>query len=529
MVKNCCKYFTVSLVPVASLTLAVLFGVAVVALPVLYVELAEDYRYGIIIDAGSSHTDAIFYKWVVPRYKDTGNIKEIGHCRNSHSINSYADDPSKAGVAVRKCINVSIDIPNDQRSNTQLYLGATAGMRLVYCQNETLGEEIMQTVNSTLMNSSYHLVSGKVISGQEEAVSGWMAGNYLADQLQHKGSPLNGSLDLGGASAEIAFLAPAPRDNPGSPYLINASLYDRNYTLYARTYLCYGLNEAYARFLAYLIHESSDTSQPIPNPCLLEGTNITFTAQDIYSSECVQQTCSGVFEFGFSPPHTQLLENDGEERDGEREEDVYTFSGTGNATECASVIGQALNLTNCSESGACVHKEYFQPPINNTGTFLGMSGFYSIADFFNQSRLKLHSLSNFSEIVHKFCELSNQTATNKFPKDQYLHRMCFDGVFSLFLLQNGFGFNSNNSNWTLHFVEKVNQKNDVGWALGYLLQQTTMIPDTPYYTDRPFRGVDLAVGITVLAILCVVFIVFFLLTLQACRKMFQRRGGYTNI
>lgn len=44
----------------------------------------------------------------------------------------------------------------------------------------------MQTVNSTLMNSSYHLVSGKVISGQEEAVSGWMAGNYLADQLQHK-------------------------------------------------------------------------------------------------------------------------------------------------------------------------------------------------------------------------------------------------------------------------------------------------------------------------------------------------------
>lgn len=40
-------------------------------------------QYGIIIDAGSSHTDAIFYKWVVPRYKDTGNIKEIGHCRNS--------------------------------------------------------------------------------------------------------------------------------------------------------------------------------------------------------------------------------------------------------------------------------------------------------------------------------------------------------------------------------------------------------------------------------------------------------------
>ena len=44
MAKNCCKYFTVSLVPVASLTLAVLFGLAIVALPVLYVELAKEYR-----------------------------------------------------------------------------------------------------------------------------------------------------------------------------------------------------------------------------------------------------------------------------------------------------------------------------------------------------------------------------------------------------------------------------------------------------------------------------------------------------
>ena len=46
MARNCCRYFTVSLVPVASLTLAVLFGLAIVALPVLYVELAKEYKVG---------------------------------------------------------------------------------------------------------------------------------------------------------------------------------------------------------------------------------------------------------------------------------------------------------------------------------------------------------------------------------------------------------------------------------------------------------------------------------------------------
>ena len=44
MARNCCKYFTVSLVPVASVVLAVLFGLAIAVLPVLYIQLAKQYR-----------------------------------------------------------------------------------------------------------------------------------------------------------------------------------------------------------------------------------------------------------------------------------------------------------------------------------------------------------------------------------------------------------------------------------------------------------------------------------------------------
>ena len=69
----------------------------------------------------------------------------------------------------------------------------------------------------------------------------------------------------------------------------------------------------------------------------------------------------------------------------------------------------------------------------------------------------------------------------------------------------------------------------MGWAMGYLLQKTTNISNSPHHTERPFQAVDLAVGILVLAILCVVFVVFFFLTFHACRKVLRKRGGYTHI
>ena len=66
----------------------------------------------------------------------------------------------------------------------------------------------------------------------------------------------------------------------------------------------------------------------------------------------------------------------------------------------------------------------------------------------------------------------------------------------------------------------------VGWAMGYLLNQTNAIPDNPHQVERPFSAVDLVVGILVLSILCFVFVVFFFL---ACRKVLKTRGGYSHL
>lgn len=55
---------------------------------------------------------------------------------------------------------------------------------------------------------------------------------------------------MGGASTEIAFSVD-PTES-GSPYYVTKRLVGKTERLYARSYLCYGYNEALARFLAHL-------------------------------------------------------------------------------------------------------------------------------------------------------------------------------------------------------------------------------------------------------------------------------------
>lgn len=59
-----------------------------------------------------------------------------------------------------------------------------------------------------------------------------------------------GSLDLGGASTQIAFTAPSDARGPD---LIKVSLYGYEYNVYTHSFLCYGKNEAEKRVLAELV------------------------------------------------------------------------------------------------------------------------------------------------------------------------------------------------------------------------------------------------------------------------------------
>lgn len=67
-----------------------------------------------------------------------------------------------------------------------------------------------------------------------------------------KGVETTGALDLGGASTQISF-AVGEAVELNTSDVMKVSLYGYVYTLYTRSFQCYGRNEAEKRFLATLL------------------------------------------------------------------------------------------------------------------------------------------------------------------------------------------------------------------------------------------------------------------------------------
>jgi Golgi nucleoside diphosphatase len=63
---------------------------------------------------------------------------------------------------------------------------------------------------------------------------------------------LLGALDLGGASTQITYI-PELKDSLHHGYNATVTLYGSEYNVYTYSYQCYGLNEAYRRYLAQLV------------------------------------------------------------------------------------------------------------------------------------------------------------------------------------------------------------------------------------------------------------------------------------
>ena len=99
------------------------------------------------------------------------------------SLNSFAKHPANSPEAFTDCLRRA----NDSHKGIQelyktipVFLGATAGMRLL---DKEVREEIIKDVKVALRHSGYKTgqpwEGARVISGKEEAASGWTTINYL--------------------------------------------------------------------------------------------------------------------------------------------------------------------------------------------------------------------------------------------------------------------------------------------------------------------------------------------------------------
>lgn len=183
-------------------------------------------------------------------------------------------------------------IPKDQVKETPVFLLATAGMRLLpeHEQQELISHVCAYLDSSTDFYLPECKKSVQVIDGQTEGLYGWIATNYLvggfsgSPEHDHgKGHNTYGFLDMGGASAQIAFAPNATEAERHANDLTLLRLRNldgsaQEHKVFTTSWLGYGVHQARSRYVSALVEQTgyTETSKQIPDPCLPSGLLTTF-------------------------------------------------------------------------------------------------------------------------------------------------------------------------------------------------------------------------------------------------------------
>ncbi|XP_061666564.1 ectonucleoside triphosphate diphosphohydrolase 1 isoform X2 [Syngnathoides biaculeatus] len=455
---------------VALVAIGVMAAVALVAVAVVQnLPPAQKYKYGIVLDAGSSHTTVFVYRWPAEKHNGTGRAEQKHFCDvKGPGISSYAAAPWKAGQTLRDCMRQAEDsIPQNRRAETPLYLGATAGMRLLNMKNSSASEEVFRAVSDTLQTFPFSYQGARILSGQEEGAFGWVTVNYLDDRLK-QGLRTTGALDLGGASTQISFV---PQRSEGADDSVTFRLYGNDYDLYTHSFLCYGKDQALRLALA---HHTQSGAVAIKDPCFHPGYVAKKSYSDLYDSPCVSDRKPG------GAPES------------------FQHTGIGNFQQCQDVVRALFNFSQC-RSSRCSFNGVYQPPVE--GQFRAFSAYYYTMNFFNLTDASV-PLDTVKETIARFCATPWQQVKQENPgiRMKYLVEYCFAGVYLITLLTDGYNFTSETYS-NIQFVHKI-KGSDAGWTLGYMLNLTNMIPaEAPDAPPLPYGGYVSIVTVSVVLLM----------------------------
>ncbi|KAF7705393.1 ectonucleoside triphosphate diphosphohydrolase 1 [Silurus meridionalis] len=449
--------------------------------------LHQKYKYGIVLDAGSSHTSVYVYEWPAEKENNTGMVQQKHACNvKGKGISSYSGTPDKAGVSLKECMDeAKMTIPKHRHHETPVYLGATAGMRLLKMDDDTASEKVLKSVENFLQTYPFSYRGARIITGQEEGAFGWITVNYLSNNFR-KASGTMGALDLGGASTQITFVSGQNLESPDNS--IDFRLYGNDYHLYTHSFLCYGKDQGLKLSIKQQIQSKNDMTGNITleDPCFNPGYSVIKSLQSVFDSPCTKVN-------------------------GPRIEKNFTHIGIGNWHKCHEAVRMIFNNTYCHYS-RCSFNNVFQPTVE--GRFGAFSAYFFVMNFLN---LTAYSLNGAKEKMADYCTTNWNILKQKHPnvKEKYLGEYCFSGTYILTLLEDGYKFTSDN--WkNIDFIKKIGDS-EAGWTLGYMLNLTNMIPaeapDTPLL---PYGGyVTLMFFLSLLIFVC--FIIGYI--------FFRRKSG----
>ncbi|KAJ5262355.1 hypothetical protein N7524_007660 [Penicillium chrysogenum] len=271
------------------------------------------WRYGVVLDAGSSGTRVHVYRWLrnsaARKHADVEELKSLPEIKTKEEwtkkihpgVSSFANRPELVGSdhLAQLLDHAKGIIPSEDAKDTPIFLLATAGMRLLgNLERQLLLDRICSYARE---NSEFLLpdcgVHIQVIPGVTEGLYGWIATNYLMgsfdapEKHDHgKGHNTYGFLDMGGASAQIAFAPNVTETEKHAEDLkllrlrnIDGSV--QEHRVFVTSWLEFGVHEARRRYLESLQTAIGPGIKEMPDPCLPSGLRTTLDGKVALASQ----------------------------------------------------------------------------------------------------------------------------------------------------------------------------------------------------------------------------------------------------
>ena len=395
------------------------------------------FGYGVAVDAGSSGSRIYLYRWPMRQLDDPrAFVKVEQDAVFSEERTPGVNDEDGVGLShLEELISLAKDaLPSDvDQSRVPIYLGATAGMRIIDSESE---DGIMKEIRSLLHTSGFlfHDNWARTISGEEEGIYDWLVANYLKNGGNFPSSPTTtyGALDLGGASTQISFPVSDAMDEGGNfPMRIDST----EYTLFTQSFLYYGVDQARRQY------DEDFASVTNVNPCYPKG----------------------------------FIDGDSH------------VTGGSNWKECLDSVAIFFDQsTNCKAGigevkGGCLLDGAQESQFNRK--FISMSAFVYTWDYLGlKTGPDTDDLATLDSRASHICNLTHKQQINQYnrkmesiPSNRVTskpHAQCFNAAFTYHLLSKGYGMPVSRTPIEIHFDFNGTK---VQWALGLMLVEANKI------------------------------------------------------
>ncbi|KAG9296447.1 hypothetical protein G9A89_015039 [Geosiphon pyriformis] len=387
-------------------------------MPSIKSDWLQNRNFGVVIDAGSSGSRIQVYSWKDHRWARQNKLeselqilptieKGVEEGTNWHmsikpGISSFASKPELVGpLHLNSLLEFAKQVvPLEEHVLTPVYVLATAGMRLLKSIEQ---QQILENTCNYIKDNYYFRLDRcsdhvQVITGEMEGIYGWLAVNYLmggfnsdngigkgknndsisGDQMTINQGKIDddedvkhtttfGFLDMGGASAQIAFVPNSKEALEHANDLTTVKLYTLagtrlEYNVFVTTFLGFGTNEARRRYVESLIHtyHTKHAEELIKNPDNSYEQPIT-----LLKDPCLPVDLILIDNPTLPPPY-------------------YSLQGTGSFDKCLEMTLPLLNKTAPCTDNPCLFNGVHTPKIDfSVNHFIGISEYwYSTHEIF---------------------------------------------------------------------------------------------------------------------------------------------------